>query len=86
MFFLHRQNFGAKFNLTYHNGARVADILKTPGACSTLRISGNQDWKRMGTWLVSSRIIKQNMEKANLFQFHQRKKSNAYKETFSRFN
>ena len=24
---VHRQDFGAKFNLTYHNGAPVADIL-----------------------------------------------------------
>ena len=24
----HRQDFGAKFNLTYHNGALAADILK----------------------------------------------------------
>ena len=25
---VHRQDFDAKFNLTYHNGAPVADILK----------------------------------------------------------
>ena len=33
-----RQDFGAKFNLTFHNGAPVADILS---------ISLKQNWPRM---------------------------------------
>ena len=33
---IHRQDFGAKFNLTYHNGAPVADIFNCKHVCTTI--------------------------------------------------
>ena len=37
-----RQDFGAKFNLTFHNGAPVADILKPITTTTTTNIESKQ--------------------------------------------
>ena len=39
---VHRQDFGAKFNLTYHNGAPISDILKQKNMTNVGCVHGKQ--------------------------------------------